>query len=418
VKRTHTPWLIAVIFVLIASALLFSNHLFAVNAQGGATFVTNTPLPSPTGNGGTAEWAVEEQLFTTAYPKGGVFTTKASSSAGNIKSAILYYYHNQSRRQRLTATFDEANGVWVATWDGGRTPQWVGIWFWWQFTDEQGNTFQSEISYDEYQDPIHEWNRAESDDIIVYWEKSLPEEMGQEIIDAMALRRDFYYASWGRLLGYKPRAIIFDGYATAQDWSPGTGIPQPGIGGNISTVTGGFTRQEYGAFVGFFRSNRERPRSFALGTVLHEMGHLYQFQNGNFPQGQTWFTEGNAEYNSLSNGPAMIRAAQAIAQSGNMLPLADVGVNGREAYDLGYAFWAWFLDQYGADKHLAIWQLVARGNSPQQAIEKIAGQPFIVVESTFREWLGAPNAKLEVQPTATLFSLPSPTLRPTATKRP
>jgi hypothetical protein len=411
--RVH---LYAVLTLALAALIALSSYVPVTIAQEAPTV-----QPSPTGNGGSATWTVSDVSFTSQYPDGGQFTIRAESSAGPIKTATLFYRHNPSNRQRALGKFDAGTGLWTATGIDSGTPQWVAVEYWWSLTDEAGNNYVTDIMSNMYADTRREWAMTESEDIIVYWETQLPENMGDAIVQAMADRRQFYLENWGQLLPYKPRAVIFDGEqdAVINEWSRGSTIRRPGVAGSAATILGGFTRREYGAFIGIYRTTREDPVEFALSTVLHEVGHLYQYENGGFDT-QGWFTEGNAEYmiGSRADRRRYLNRARAYAVTGEMPTLSDLG--GREQYDVGFAFFIWFTEKYGEDSHLKLMQIVAQGGGTRKALERFTGMTFLDIETEFREWLGAPNGVPPTsvpEPTVSFF-FPSPTFAPTRTPKP
>jgi hypothetical protein len=380
-----------------------------------------TPQATPTVNGGDAVWTIGEVTFASDYPNGGTFTIQAESTGGAIKTATVFFRHNPSNRQRALGEFDSDNNRWVARGVPADTPQWVAIDYWWSLTDAAGNNYVTDIVNDVYSDTRREWNFAESEDIIVYWEMQLPPNMGDAIIEAMADRRQFYQDNWGQLLPYRPRAIIFDGEddMVINEWRRGATIRRPGVGGGAATILGGFTTRAYGAFIGIYRQSREDPVEFAAETVLHEVGHLYQYENGGF-DAQFWFQEGNAEFmvSMERSRRNYLRRAQSLAARGDLPPLAELG--GREAYDVGFAFFVWFTEKYGPDSHLKLMQLVGQGMGTRRALERFTGVSFFEIETEFRTWLGAPDPLPPTplpEPTIA-FAFPSPTFAPTRTPRP
>lgn len=417
--RLKTPlWLACAVLIALLIGL---NALGSTVTAQDVSPQTSTPRPSPTGNGGSATWTINEMTFASEYPNGGTFTLDATSSAGKITSALLFFQHNPSARNRAIAKLDETTGKWIAHGISGDTPQWVAVDYWWQLTDDAGNTYQTETKNDVYSDTRREWNHAESEDIEVYWEKQLPAEMGDTIIQAMRDRREWYYQNWGQLLKYRPRAIVYDGEddTVINEWSPGSTGVNPGFGDRVATITGGFTTQKFGAFVGIYRSSRQDPIEFAYAIVLHEVGHLYQYQNGGSWGSEFWIQEGDAEFNasykSASNF-ALNRASQ-IAQSGKLPAMAELG--GLDAYNVGYSFFYWFTGKFGEDSHLKFAQLIGRGVRPRDAFQQISGQAFPELEGTFRLWLGASSGDIPTKvPEPTMLMFPSPTFPPTKTPKP
>ncbi|MBX3062109.1 MAG: hypothetical protein KF726_03985 [Anaerolineae bacterium] len=413
-------WLFGAFFIGLLAISGVGYSQYNVAAQDSLQPQTFTPQPSPTDNGGSAIWTVEDVIFNSQYPRGGRFTIKVNNSIAKIVSAQVIYQHNPAARQRANATFDADSGYWIARMPGSDLPQWVAVDYYWRLTDAAGNVYQTETINDAYTDTRREWRMAESEDIIVYWEDSLPEQMGDAVIEAMHERRQFYYDAWGKLLGYRPRAIIYDGDhpEVLEEWSYRNYTTEPGA----TTYLGGFTTREYGAFVGIYYASRESVRRFAYGTVLHEVGHLYQYENGGMGfSSAIWFIEGDAEYNSdhSSSLRRALQVARQLAASGDLPPLDEIGRTDRMAYDVGYAFFKWFTEKYGEGAHLELMQLVSRGIGVEKALERYTGMSFYEVETEFRDWLGAPNAALPtMMPTPTINFFASPTFVPTKTPKP
>jgi hypothetical protein len=289
--------------------------------------------------------------------------------------------------------------------------------------DSQNNSYQTDTIGDIYADNTREWKVRDTEDITVYWQASLTDAYADEIIKAMAEQREFYRKHWGTLLKYKPRAVIYDDYTAVAEWDQGAGLRNPGTGGQRSTVVVGRAYSAFGTFIGVARPNRSDPHSMAYDIVLHEIGHLYQAQNGGvISSGQIWFYEGNAEYFNKDEASLAESLANAkeLAASGELPALMAIGRNGLIAYEVGYAFWKWMEIRFGDDIHLSVMELCAKGINWQDALEQAAGISFIALETEFREWLGAPNAIPPTQlPEPTMaFYFPSPTFAPTKTPKP
>ncbi|MBX3080031.1 MAG: hypothetical protein KF716_00265 [Anaerolineae bacterium] len=421
--RVASRTLVGVIaFIAVIALGLAMNTGTAATAQDSLP-ATITPRPSPTGNGGTATWTVKSMTFKSEYPNGGTFTIEANSSAGDINSATVFIQHQPFKRTRVIAKYDAASGTWIAKWLGQATPQWVAVNYYWSLSDAQKNVYQTDTVGDIYADNTREWKVRDSEDITVYWQATLTDDYADEIIAAMAAQREFYRSHWGTLLKYKPRAVIYDDYAAMAEWDQGAGLRNPGTGGVGSTIVVGRAYDAFGTFIGVARKGRSSPHWMAYDIVLHEIGHLYQAQNGGIiTSGQIWFYEGNAEYFNKDEASLeeSLNNAKNLAASGNLPPLLAIGRNGLIAYEVGYAFWKWLEVRFGDDIHLSIVQLCAKGINWQKALEQATGMSFLALETEFRAWLGAPNA---VPPTTlpepTLaFAFPSPTFAPTKTPKP
>src|SRR5262249_6126492 len=252
---------------------------------------TVTPLPSPTNNGGSAQWTVNSMTFQSSYPKGFSFALDATSSGGKIVEATVSWSHAPGTIRHAGGTIDSSGKV-SATWvsnAAAAVPQWAGVWYWWILKDEAGNIYQTDQKYNEYADNTRGWRRMESEDIIVFWEESLPERIGQDTINAMQRQRPFYLQNWGKLLNYKPRAIIYASFKPFAEWYPGMGTKSPSGGQVVGT-----TQQTWGGTAQVFQADYN-VRNISWGIVLHEVGHLYQYANGGIV-GPIWFFEGDASY--------------------------------------------------------------------------------------------------------------------------
>src|SRR5215831_4493830 len=176
------PWaVLACILVLATMSLtVLLGNSAPVSAQGAVHAKTVTPLPSPTNNGGSAQWTVNSMTFQSSYPKGFSFALDAASSGGKIVEATVSWSHAPGTIRHAGGTIDSSGKI-SATWvsnAAAAVPQWAGVLYWWILRDEAGNIYQTDQKYNEYADNTRGWRRMESEDIIVFWEESLPERIG------------------------------------------------------------------------------------------------------------------------------------------------------------------------------------------------------------------------------------------------
>jgi len=400
------------VFSWLALLLIGALIVVGVPAIGQSSFLaTATPPPSPTNNGGNAQWTIHSSTFESNFPKGFSFTLEATSSGGKIVSAAVLWRHSPvSSRTRRLATIDESGTKMTAVWEktpGDAVPQWAGVEYWWLLEDESGNLYETPRQYAEYADNTRKWSRLESDDIIVFWQEGVPDEVGPLTIAAMEKQRAFYEQNWANPLGYKPRAIIYADFQTWAEWSPGRGT----VGGGLVVV--GQTSQSWGATAQVYDPFIQPVEEVANDTIPHEVAHLYQYANGG-TSGLTWFIEGSATFFERNSGPRIEQRVRRMAREGRLPTLQEQGPGGREAYDIGYMFWVWLTETYGADAHRRTWELVRSGRPQRAALEAIANKPFIEMETEFRTWLGAINPEVPTPlPTLPFFLPPTPTYEPT-----
>ncbi|NLX09451.1 MAG: hypothetical protein GXY36_07320 [Chloroflexi bacterium] len=362
-----------------------------------------TPVPAQVGDS-SVEWVVEETSFASDYPAGFTFRARIESSAGPISRARIVWSHVPGTQRTRPASVDADTGELVATWNAtgaDAVPPWVGLTYYWDVTDAEGNTLKTTPEYAEYADDSREWIRTESEDIIVFTQ-NLPEEVGPMTVEAMAEQRETYREAWGDLLPYKPRAILFGDREAWDEWQITAGnrnvIGQTSDdwGGTVQVVSGGDLVD------------------LAYGTVLHEVGHLYQPEFTIMTAG-SWFIEGNATFFELNQQYDYLAGVRQLATSGNLpVLLQDTGpgVSGqfaRRGYDIGYTFWVWLVENYGLEGHRELIELLAQGLGRNTAIEQVTGLTIDEVESRWRVWLGASAVAPTLFPTPTLLMFPSPT---------
>jgi hypothetical protein len=380
-----------------------------VTAQEGV-FPTLTPLPSPTNNGGGATWTIGDPTFASNYPLGWTFTLQAASSAGKIKNASAVWKHSPVSIRRTSGALNETTGTWEFVWENasGPVPAWVGIHYWFVFEDEQGNLKTTDSWQAEYADNTKPWGRRESEDIIVYYERPIPDEFGTMVVEAMEKNREKYREGWGNLLTYKPRAIF---YATRQsyfEWNQ--------VGSNAGRRDVGLTQSSWGGTVQY--NYNGNLREGAYGTVLHEVAHLYQSDKRSAST-ITWWVEGQATFFEDFDGQMydyLDRARQLAQLYGLGSIYEDWGGNAqdlRDPYDLGYAFIRYLTDTYGVEINRRITEEMAGGKQLLDAIPAAVGKPLNEIEYDYRVWLGLSDPTVPTPfPTPAFSFPPTPTFPP------
>src|SRR5262249_25603904 len=175
--------------IAVLIALLPTSRPIQIRAQSPSQGrdTTATIAPSPVGNGGDAQWTINRNDFVSNFPQGFDFTIEAQSSAGQIVSATAYWRHTPSQLKRVDLKVASSNPI-TASWHptlGDSVPQWVQVEHWWVLKDDKGNFYETDHKTDLYEDNTHNWKRAESDDVIVYWEEGIPDQVGQDTLDAL-----------------------------------------------------------------------------------------------------------------------------------------------------------------------------------------------------------------------------------------
>jgi hypothetical protein len=348
------------------------------------------------------EWTASETTFQSNYPFGFQFTVEITSSAGPIARGRIVWSHAPSTQRTRPATIDSENEVLTATWEmvgADAVPPWVGLTYHWEVSDSEGNTFETEPEFAEYEDNTREWTRTESEDIVVFTQ-NLPEDVGPLVADAMAAQRETYRTAWGDLLPYTPRAILYGDRSAWEEWqityvNPRViGLTSDDWGGTAQIVSGG---DHY---------------DLAYGTVLHEVAHLYQAAYTIMVPG-SWFIEGNATFFEINQQYDYESSVRLLAVNGDLPVLLKgtgpgvSGQNARRGYDVGYTFWKWLTDNYGLEAHRELIDLLDSGTGRNDAIEQVTGLTIDQIESRWRVWLGASAVAPTLIPTPTMRVFPT-----------
>jgi len=394
-----------------------------VRAQGDPTPPAQTVEDAPHGEldgplpgriVGDAAWTVGDLQYTGEFPNGFRFEIAASSDQGAITSARVVWVHapGTNTRRSARAQLDAATGHWVAIWEPGtnQVPPWVLVRYHWELADDQGNRYIGPEIDEVYADVANadQWGHLESEDVVVYW-IGLPESYGQQTIEAMADRREFYRQAWGGLLPYRPRVILY-GWTARDQYQ--LLFNRPVFVG--SSYVAGTTSGDWGGTVQLAGPGSS-AQDTAYGTVLHEVAHLYQNQFARVTA--DWFIEGDAEFFSLSRATNYREWGRDRLLSGDPLSFAagfsTDGTNFRDGYWLSTTVWDYLVETYGLDAHREVWDLIAANVPRFEAIERVTGVSIQQFEQGWRAWMGVDTPPPTVVPSPTprfdIFSLPTPT---------
>lgn len=373
----------------------------------------NFPYFQPGTSSGDAEWTLEAPNFVSMYPGGFQFEVFAHSSAGQIIDASVIWSHTPNQLRRREAEINPVTGQISLHWIPNESlPPWVAVNYYWSFTDSEGNRYRSDwILGSEYEDNLAEWERFENEDVIVFIQDGLPIQTAELTLQAMADQHETFLQAWGGPLSYKPRVVLF---ADRQDFARW----RRGFGG--SSIVGQ-TSDIWGATVQVIVEGD--ITNLIYGTVLHEIGHLYQFEYAAdaFPAG-TWFTEGDATFFELSQEYDYEGRIRDFADD-NILPILLEGdgpfafengpdSRGRYGYDVGYTFFRWLVLNYGLDAHRQLVEGLGEGRDRNTLLTEITGLSVRDIETAWREWLGAQGPPATLIPTPTIEYRFPPTVTP------
>ncbi len=380
--------------------------------------------------------------YTSDYPQGMTFTIEATSSAGPITRATVFYNFDSPISGRVLAdTIDNARGLITATLlrheAGGLIP-WLTVHYTWRLVDAAGNAIEVGPQTDIYADHTRQWQHVENDLVRVYW-FGLPDWVGEEALDAVNQARERWRLGFpGVELTSRPLVVIYPDLDSFLEWRGEVGgdslrfvgTLRPEWNGTVQRVPDQARLDRECGGLDLQRDYDHIVRALARSTVVHELTHFHQQAMG-VDRGPAWWVEGQATFFEdpvQSYDPAArVRGLVAL----NALPSlaygdsegGSAGTLGPDGcthlpYDVGASFLAFLRDHYGGyEAHGAITRLVAANAGLYQAIETVTGRPFAALEAEWRQSLGAGPAPTPV-PTPTfafptfptpVFSLPTPT---------
>ncbi len=386
--------------------------------------------PTARAQSGETSFTTGESTFESHYPRGMTFTLEASSSAGEVTRATLFFTLRSGTRERANATYDAATERWIATaYESGGLPPWIDFLYTWLLTDSAGNTYETEPVYAVYADNTRQWQGQDTDLLTLYWFGFAQDgAFGKQVLDAVTKMQENFLLGWGRELSFKPIVIFFpdgeswDEFQSGGSNSRAAGFTNNGWGYSVQRLADEHPPdflmecvQRWG-----YATERDLEWRMARGvaTIVHELTHIYQsdFRVG----GPSWWVEGQADYfaglTGLDADPAE-RLANLLTVTSDLPTLQGSGpslavgamapdsCNGL-GYDMGNHFIAWLLETYGGlETHRRIVVEMQTRDGLDVALERVTGLPFLALENQWRAAWGlgpvAPPA------TATPFVLPA-----------
>ncbi len=346
-------------------------------------------------------FTVGEMTAVSQYPLGMIFTLNPVSPNGEIKDVILMLRYLNGSGNRVTASYDAAQGAWVAQMGSGatsRVPAWMYFDLSWRIRDVAGNTVDTAQIPLHYWDPNRQWWRMENDYSIVYWwgfAEDNPDLFAREATELLAGTHPRRVAGFNGTISYKPSAVI---YGTRAAWDEAQITVSNSSAGGSTSQQWGITEQ----YVPDYQSDKDvRASRWLSHTIAHELVHLWQYDLL-AATGPNWWTEGQAEYFSSPyiEAPELSYDARLfnLAKMQDLPPLAlgEVSRNLTMAdgqmyyvYDAGTSFINWMIATYGMESHAKIAAQMAKGTPFYQAFEATFERPFVEVENEWRAYLGA-----------------------------
>ena len=371
------------------------------------------------------------------YPDGMTFRINATSSAGPITRATVFFDFGGTSSMRAQATsIDPDSGEIVAFFDraaaGNGLIPWLNVSYQWRLIDAEGNAIEVEPQTAVYNDPTREWQHAENDLVRIYW-FDLPDWVGDEALDAVNDARERWAEGFPEAeITSRPLVVIYPDLTSFLEWRGQNGAESIRFVGTLDRTWNGTVQRipdqarldrECGG-LNLERDYDQIVRALARSTVVHELTHFHQYAMS-ADKGPTWWIEGEATFfedpvqpwdsEERVRGLAALDAIPSL-EGDTLSGAGTLGPDGctHMAYDVGASFMRFLRDNYGGYvAHGQITTLIADNVGVYAAIEQVTGQPFATLEDEWRASLGLGPAPTPIPlPTSMSFDFPTPVFSP------
>lgn len=341
---------------------------------------------SPVAAAPTSTIQVLDQSIESHFPDELTFRINARSDTGDIVEATLYLQvgWNEATELVIPEPFTPASEVELtAVWNTASqtVPPFIEIVYHWQLRDSSGATVTTEPVYTEYTDDSQNWQRLESEKVIILWYER-PDSFGQQLFQSAQEAYDHVAEITGATTERPIRVVIYNNQADFCSFYP---ICEDWVGGQT--------------FSGITVQWGTDPDWFIYDVVPHELAHVFygEIFEDTWVRVPTWFNEGIAVYNERSDHQREINMVKAAAESGELRPLAIMtrggGVSHGDVglwYAVAYSLVAYISDAYGEETLGDLILTLASNVHFEEALVMTTGLDMAQLEMEWRDWLGYP----------------------------
>lgn len=358
------------------------------------------------------ESAVVSNEALVSYPEKVTFRLELDPDI-NIAEAVLTYDVEQASCLDVSTRVPvEVTGS-TLVWDwimirSGNPPPGASMWWEWTLTDDQGNTYTTERQELTFEDDRFAWRTVRDGDVTLNWYAG--EEVGPTLLDAateglqlleqdlgIELQEDVAFYIYGSPDDMRAAVLYI------QDWAGGVAFSEYNI---ILMGVPPAIADEWGR-----------------DTVRHELTHLVLGQYGRSCVGgdrPSWLEEGLAMYAEGEPSDKVTGDIETAVRENSFIPLRSLngafpahGEAASLAYSQSYSVIQFLREEYGQETIQDLIQVLATGESYDDALEQVYGFNVDGLERDWRSWVGVPLRT--VPPTPTPFSAAAvPTMIPLA----
>jgi hypothetical protein len=340
-----------------------------------------------------------------------------------ITAARLFYNAaGQIATARGDAKFDPATHVEASftvdqTKDYSYMPPGTELQYWWQITDETGQSLKTDKQSLEYMDDRHPWQKLSNDRLTLYWYDG-GQSLGQALFDQANKTLDKIETDAGVKVKMPIKIFIYGSYndfhdaiaVGSQEWTGGQAFTDQGV------VVIGVSPDNLG---------------YGLIATPHELTHLVIHQATKNPFGDipTWLDEGLAVYFSGEldasgmgyHDRGLVAAAAKDGQLMTLQTLSSTFPADPNQTTLAYAesgvVVEFIIKHYGKDAMFKLLDVFSQGSTYDDALKQALGVDMRGLDNAWRQSLGAPplpNSVAPATPPAAIQATPAPAAPATA----
>lgn len=331
--------------------------------------------------------ATSEATLLSEMPRRALFTVEATSSAGNLTEARVFFQPvGSSARVSEPVTFDPAPTIqleheWQMQTNG--IPPGTEVESFWRLTDSAGNSFETPKQRTIFLDPRFTWQTVEDDELAISWYDGGADwgeemfETGKEALGELENSLGTEVTRQVRLVAYGTNTDFRGTFPPQQDW----------IGGQAFTNLG-VTVQIIG----------DGEQGWMRTVLFHELSHLVfaQAMEGALVNAPSWLEEGLAMYNEPDSRGSAEQVREA-AKDDELLAFSQVqgnfGADGRTvglAYAQSEMMVTYLIEDCGEDGFRAMVQNLVADMTMDDALEAACGYDSRTLYNNWRQTL--PNA--------------------------
>jgi hypothetical protein len=342
------------------------------------------------------------------------FKITADSDSKITAARLFYNVAGQIATARGDAKFDPATHV-EASFTIDQTkdymPPGTELQYWWQITDETGQSLKTDKQTLDYMDDRHPWQKLSNDRLTLYWYEG-GQSLGQALFDQANKTLDQIEADTGVTVKTPIKIFIYGSYSDLHD----------AIAVGSQEWTGGQAFTDQGVVViGVSPDNLD----YGLIATPHELTHLVIHQATKNPFGDipTWLDEGLAVYFSGEldasgmgyHDRGLVAAAAKDGQLMTLQTLSSTFPADPNQTTLAYAesgvVVEFIIKHYGKDAMFKLLDVFHQGSTYDDALKQALGVDMRGLDNAWRQSLGAPplpNSVAPATPPAAIQATPVP----------